>query len=127
MLSFTAPMMEVSLDKTAVLVVDFEPYDMFSLTCTVVSSPDLVSVTRSVVWKRNGALLTSTGGTTIVETGSDSELITSQLNTNDTEVGVHTYTCEATVDLLIDPDVVQTSDVNVTVNGQFCCMSYLLL
>ena len=112
-----APTLDVSLDKDAVLLLDFEPYDVFSLTCTVVSSPDLVSVTRSVVWKRNGTLLTSTGDTTIVETGSGSELMTSQLNTKDPDIGVQAYTCEATIDLLLDPDVVQTADAIVTVNG----------
>ena len=105
------------LDKSTVVIADFDPYSSFSLSCTASTSSLSINATVALKWKRNGDLLLSGGDTTITETGSDS--ITSKLSTKDTTVGEHIYTCEAAITLDTEVDIfLQSASATVTVNGK---------
>ena len=113
----TGPTIELVLDKSTVVIVDFDPYNSFSLSCTASTSSLSISATVTLKWKRNGFLLSSGGDTTITETDSDS--ITSKLSTKDTTVGEHIYTCEAAITLDTEVDIfLQSVTATVTINGK---------
>ena len=104
-------------------VLDVEPYNNFSLTCSVFILASLTGVTRSIEWQRDGTALIDNGNSVQISIeDSNSYKIASTLTSKESSAGEHTYTCTGIIEIPSDNPVISSANTTVAARGTFLIM-----
>ena len=117
--SLAAPQLSTALSNYEIDVLDVEPYNNFSLTCTVFILESLTGVTRSIEWQRDGSTLIDNGNSVQLSTTEfNSNMLVSTLTAKESSAGEHTYTCTGSIEIPFDQPVTASAEAKVTARGK---------
>ena len=118
--SFAAPDLSTVLSNYEIDVLDVEPYNNFSLTCTVFILESLTGVTRSIAWQRDGTTLIDNGNSVqLSNTEYNRHTLVSTLTAKESSAGEHTYTCTGSIEIPSHTPVTASAHAKVTARGKF--------
>ena len=117
----TAPILEVVVAPTSVIVLDIAPYNTFILTCTA-TQPSSVTLNKTIEWResRNGvtqAIIEDGNSVNITTTGLHDPTTTSLLSVNADTAAESILSCVASLQVPEDQLISQSSNAPVTVIG----------